>query len=86
MHIDSIMSPRQPPPSSEQVQRYLETVEAIRRAVQTAGASGIPSGHVYAALSGRCTLAAFEQMVSALCGGGVVEKRGDLLVCKRAIR
>ena len=63
--------------TSEEVQAGARVLIAVTQAIHEAGE--IPSGHLYAMLSGRMSLQTYESMIRTLLGTGLVEKHGDLL-------
>ena len=60
------------------VQAAVELTVTIGRAVREVGE--IPSGHLYAAVCGRLSLAQYEAIIDTLVGAGAVRRRGHLLV------
>jgi len=57
----------------------VQLVNAIAEAIAEAGSRGIPSGHLYAALMGKMTLAQFEALISLAVKAGKVKREGFLL-------
>jgi hypothetical protein len=55
----------------------MRVIMAVAEAIREAGT--IPSGTLYAALSGRVGLPGFESIIRTLENGGLVRKSGDQL-------
>lgn len=62
----------------EQLKAGLKIMQAVCETVREVGEA--PSGAIYAALMGVCTLPAYESLVRQLVGTGLIAQRGDLLV------
>lgn len=54
-------------------------IAAIRDAIREAGPNGVPSGHLYAALSGRLSLDVYTEIIHVLKSTRVVTESGHVL-------
>jgi len=52
-------------------------MEALREAINAAGAQGIPSGHLYAHLIGKLSLQHYQAMISAMVEAGKITIDGQ---------
>lgn len=61
------------------VRLVIEVTAAVYEAISSAGARGIPSGHLYAALMDRVSLEAYESCIAALVRTGLVQRANHVL-------
>jgi len=52
---------------------------ALAQSIHAAGPEGIPSGHLYAVVMGKCDLAYYEGAIRLLVNQGIVRKDGQRL-------
>lgn len=57
----------------------IAVIEAVYEAIAAAGAEGIPSGHLYAALMGVMNLDTYNGIISGLKSNGKITDNGYLL-------
>lgn len=66
--------------TTEQQRRAVQEIAfAIFDSIKAAGAQGIPSGHLYAALMGKMTLDQYNMFIGALTKNGYITNTGHLL-------
>jgi hypothetical protein len=58
--------------TKDQVKAAMAVVLAVGEAIRDLGE--VPSGHLYAQLMGRFSLAEYEKIIDTLIGAGLVEK------------
>lgn len=54
-------------------------VDAIYEAIKLAGEAGIPSGHLYAMVTGKMSLDIYQTIISVLEEKGKINNKGHLL-------
>ena len=64
--------------TTQQQKQGLALMRIICETVREVGEA--PSGVVYAALMSHCALAAYESLVSQLCGTGLISQRNNVLI------
>jgi hypothetical protein len=81
MDIDTVLGHKPIAHTREQVLAAFDATVAVAEAIRAAGRHGIPLGHLYAMLLGKCNLPSFDALVGTLIRTKLVEKRAyDLLV------
>ena len=63
---------------TEQQKKALLILMAVSDTVREMGE--VPSGHIYAALTGKVDFQGFQGVIRTLKGAGLIKQNGDLLV------